>query len=104
MKDNKNKPESELLIEELRKTRGKIKNQELFGNKIIESEERFKILFDHAPDGYYINDLEGNFIDGNKAVQKITGYQKEELVGKNFFQLDILPSYEISKVQQALAR
>ncbi|GAG32105.1 unnamed protein product, partial [marine sediment metagenome] len=30
-----------------------------------DSEERLKILFDYAPDAYYISDLKGNFIDGN---------------------------------------
>jgi PAS domain S-box-containing protein len=47
--------------------------------------------------------MEGTFIDGNKAAQRITGYQKEELVGKNFFQRNIPPPHEISKAQQALA-
>ncbi len=37
-----------------------------------------KALFEYAPDPYYITDLEGNFVDGNKAAQRITGYQKEE--------------------------
>jgi len=72
--------------------------------KFLDSKEFFKTLFEHAPDPYYISDLEGTFIDGNKAAEKITGYQKEELVGKNFFQLNILPSYEIPKAQQALEK
>jgi len=70
----------------------------------LHSKEFFQTLFEYAPDPYYITDLEGNFIDGNKAAEKITGYQKEELIGKNFFQLNMLPSSEISKAQQALAR
>lgn len=72
--------------------------------KSLDSREFFQTLFEYAPDPYYITDLEGNFIDGNKAAERIIGYQKEELVGKNFFQLNILPSYEIPKAQQALAR
>jgi len=71
--------------------------------KSLDSKEFFQALFEYAPDPYYITDLEGNFIDGNKAAQRITGYQKEELVGKNFFQLNILPSHEILKAQQTLA-
>jgi len=72
--------------------------------KTFDSREFFKTLFNYAPDPYYISDLEGIFIDGNRAAETITGYQKEELIGKNFFQLNILPSYEIPKAQQALAR
>jgi len=33
-----------------------------------ESEARLKILFQFAPDAYYLNDLKGNFIEGNKAA------------------------------------
>lgn len=49
-----------------------------------ESEDRFRQLFEYAPDAYYLNDLEGNFIDGNKAAEDLTGYKRKELIGKNF--------------------
>ena len=42
-----------------------------------ESEERLKILFESAPDAYYLNDLEGNFVDGNTAAEEISGYKRE---------------------------
>ncbi|MCP4653427.1 MAG: PAS domain S-box protein [Candidatus Omnitrophica bacterium] len=47
------------------------------------SQERLKILFEYAPDAYYISDLRGVFIDGNRAVEQLTGYDKGELVGKD---------------------
>jgi PAS domain S-box-containing protein/putative nucleotidyltransferase with HDIG domain len=72
--------------------------------KFLDSREFYKSLFEYAPDPYYISDLEGIFIDGNKAAEKITGYHKEELVGKNLLQLNILPSSEIPKAQQALEK
>ncbi len=49
-----------------------------------ESEERLRILFEYAPDGYYLLDSQGTFLDGNKAAQEITGYTREELIGKKF--------------------
>jgi len=72
--------------------------------KSLDSKEFFQTLFDYAPDPYYITDLEGKFIDGNKAAERITGYQKKELIGKNFFQLAILPAGEIPKAKQAIAK
>lgn len=36
------------------------------------SEERLRILFEFAPDAYYLNDLKGRFIDGNKAAEEIS--------------------------------
>ena len=45
--------------------------------ELKDSEERLKIFFDYAPDAYYINDLKGNFIDGNKAAERVIGYKRE---------------------------
>ncbi len=69
-----------------------------------ESEERFKILFEFAPDAYYLSDLEGEFIDGNRAVEKLLGYKREELIGKNFLEVNLLPSAEISRAAAVLSR
>ena len=49
-----------------------------------ESEDRFRQLFEYAPDAYYLSDLEANFIDGNKAAEDLTGYKRKELIGNNF--------------------
>jgi len=48
------------------------------------SEKRLQMLFEFAPDAYYLNDLKGNFVDGNRAAAELLGYQREELIGKNF--------------------
>jgi len=55
--------------------------------ELEDSEEYLKKLFDYAPGAYYISDLKGNFIGGNKAAEKLTGYKVEELIGKNFLKL-----------------
>lgn len=57
-----------------------------------ENEERLKILFDFAPDAYFLMDLEGNFIDCNRKVEEITGYEKKELIGYNYLKLNLIPS------------
>ncbi len=69
-----------------------------------ESEERFKILFEYAPDAYYLSDLKGTLIDGNRAAEEMIGYKKEELIGKSFLKLDLLPVAHISKAAKLLAR
>ncbi len=69
-----------------------------------QSEERFKILFDYAPDAYYINDLKGNFIDGNKAAENITGYKREEFIGKSFLKLKLLSKDQLPRAAKALAK
>lgn len=69
-----------------------------------DSEERLKILFEFAPDAYYLNDLKGNFIDGNKVAETMTGYKREELIGKNLLKLKLLPPDQIPKVTALLAK
>jgi len=69
-----------------------------------ESEEKFKGLFEFAPDAYYLNDLEGYFIDGNKAAEELTGYRKEELIGKNFLELNLLPPEQLPKAAELLEK
>ena len=54
------------------------------------SEERLKILFSHAPEGYYLLDLTGKFVDGNIAAEKLIGYSKDEIIGKRFTELNLL--------------
>jgi PAS domain S-box-containing protein len=71
--------------------------------ELRDSEERLSILFELAPDAYYLNDLKGNFIDGNKAAEKLTGYMKDELVGKSFLKLKLLPRNEVLKAAKLLA-
>ncbi|MCJ7719052.1 PAS domain S-box protein [Candidatus Bathyarchaeota archaeon] len=67
------------------------------------SEERLSVLFELAPDACYLSDLKGNFIDGNKAAEKLTGYMKDELIGKSFMKLKLLPRNEALKAAKLLA-
>jgi PAS domain S-box-containing protein/putative nucleotidyltransferase with HDIG domain len=68
------------------------------------SEERLKIMFESAPDGYYMNDLKGTFLDGNKKAEEIIGYKRDELIGKSFLKTNILPKTEIPKAIKALLK
>jgi len=72
--------------------------------EVKRSEERFKILFECAPDPYYLCDFEGNFLDGNKAAEEATGYKREELIGKNQFEANLLAPEDIPKARELLAR
>jgi PAS domain S-box-containing protein len=72
--------------------------------ELRESEERLKILFESAPDAIYLNDLKGNFVDGNKAAEEMVGYAKEELIGKNFAESGLLSPKQLLKAAANLAK
>jgi len=72
--------------------------------KTVTSEQPWKILFESAPDGIYLSDVKGTFIDGNRAAEEITGFKREELIGKSFLKLGLLPKREIPKAVALLAR
>ncbi|MGB8169625.1 MAG: PAS domain S-box protein [Chthoniobacteraceae bacterium] len=47
------------------------------------SEERYRTLFERAPDGILIGDPESNYLDANPSMCRMLGYTREELVGLN---------------------
>ena len=72
--------------------------------ELRKSEERFKLIFEYAPDAYYLNDLKGNFIDGNMAAEKTTGYKREELIGGSFLKLNLLSLDQLPKAAKLLIK
>jgi len=59
------------------------------GEKALkESEVRYRRLFESAQDGMLILDAEtGEIKDANPSIQELLGYSKEELVGKELWQI-----------------
>jgi len=60
--------------------------------KLMESEQRFKSLFEHHPDGIFIRDLTGKFISANKALENMLGYSAQELQDTSVYSL-VLPEH-----------
>jgi len=50
------------------------------------TEKDYRYLFENASDAMWVEDMEGNFLDGNRALEKLSGYTLEELVDKNITQ------------------
>jgi two-component system sensor histidine kinase DegS len=45
------------------------------------SEQKYRYLFEHASDAIWVQDVNGFFVDGNRAFEKLTGFSPEELKG-----------------------
>jgi PAS domain S-box-containing protein len=64
------------------------------------SEERYRALFDYAPDGIVIADAESFYLDANASICRMLGYSHEELIGLHAS--DIVVPAEIEHVGPAL--
>src|SRR5439155_581230 len=49
-----------------------------------ESEERYRELFENAKDAIYVHDLSGRYVSVNRAAEELSGYRREEIIGKHF--------------------
>jgi len=50
------------------------------------TEQDYQYLFDNASDAMWVHDMKGNFLEANKAFEKLTGYTLEEWTGMNITQ------------------
>ena len=61
------------------------------------SENRLRILYDYAPDAYFLIHEDGTITDCNKSAENLLGYSKNEIVGDNLYSQDIITSDYIRK-------
>ncbi|MCJ7743987.1 MAG: PAS domain S-box protein [Dehalococcoidales bacterium] len=47
------------------------------------TEQNYRELFENASDAIWVQDMEGNIVDANKACEKLTGFSHRELLRKN---------------------
>ena len=64
-----------------------VTEQEQAAQKLRESEEKFKSISESAKDAIIMMDTDGNVSFWNRAAEKIFGYRREEVIGKNLHSL-----------------
>lgn len=67
-----------------------------------ESEERYRELFENSKDAIYVHDMSGRYTSVNHAAEKLSGYTREELIGRHFSSL-VTPEYA-RQVREQLCR
>ena len=68
--------------------------------KLKESEEMYRNLYENSPVAIVLTDDEGFILEQNEASQKIFGFQDEEIYGKNFEDFDVFTSEQIYIVKE----
>lgn len=68
------------------------------------SKQHFQMLFNHMVDPVVIIDSEGVFLAVTDRVEEITGFKREELLGRNFLQLEIVTDESKALMAENLAK
>ncbi len=55
-----------------------------FEEALRESEEKWRSLFENSIESAFTVDINGNFTEANHAAEILSGYRRDEMVGKNF--------------------
>jgi len=62
-----------------------------------ESEEKYRTIFDNANDEIIYLDVHGNFVEVNDKGVEMFGYEREEVIGKNFSEIGVLSQGDSQK-------
>jgi PAS domain S-box-containing protein len=81
-KDITQKKQQERELEHHRDNLEKLVDQK--SKALVESEQRFRILFDDSPTGIYETDADGNCLMVNKRWQEMAGMTQKEALGNNW--------------------
>ncbi|MGD8426396.1 MAG: PAS domain S-box protein [Balneolaceae bacterium] len=61
-----------------------VTENKIYQQKLVESEQKFRSLFQHNPEPVYYFDLKGNFKGVNDKLVEFTGYSRKQLLEMNF--------------------
>jgi PAS domain S-box-containing protein len=75
-------------------------------DELIESELRYRTLFDGASDAIFLHDIDGRIFESNTIASRYLGYSKKEFMQMRLHDLDLHPEVLFTReiVQQFMAR
>jgi PAS domain S-box-containing protein len=72
-------------------------------DELRHSQRRFRELFENSPDAIFVEDLQGNVLDANRAACQLHGVNREWLIGKNSIE-ELVPPERREKVREEFHR
>ncbi len=69
-----------------------ITEQKIIAQKLKESEKKYRDLYENSPYPSLIENLNGDIIDCNSGLEKLTGYSKNEIINRNYKQSLLFPT------------
>lgn len=77
-----------------------IRAKKLAEVSLINSDKRFKDIFQNSPDAIYVESHDGKILDVNEATCKLHGLGREELVGKTIYDISPAEGHETIRSRQ----
>jgi len=59
---------------------------------LLESEERYRELFENSRDAVYVHDMNGRYVSVNRAAEELSGFSRTEILGKHYSNF-VVPNY-----------
>ncbi|MFX1259548.1 MAG: PAS domain S-box protein, partial [Promethearchaeota archaeon] len=87
--------ENEILIQIIVQDITEMKKAE---QKLIESEKKYRFIFENSPYSIFLLNLDGIIIDCNPTTERLVGYKRKELIGRHFNNASIIHPKYIDKV------
>lgn len=82
---------------------GTLKNlNEIIKDRLHTIEEKYRRLFQDSPFSIVILNELGNIIDFNPFTEKVFGYTREDLLGKNYLELSVYPTKLFSVLKERM--
>jgi len=70
--------------------------------QLKQSEENLRLLFEQTPDGVFVADVQGRYLDVNPAGVQLLGYARDEI--RSLTITDVLATEEIGRIAPEVAR
>ncbi len=77
-----------LVAERTRQLQKEVEAKEKIAQTLMESEKRFRLLINQAPDAIYLSDMDARIVLANEMACKMLGYSSEELLTKTVMDID----------------
>ncbi len=92
------------LLFAIRRALEEIRKKEKAIEKLQQSEERYRLIFEGSNDAIFISSLTGVTIEGNRALEELLGLSREDIIGKNFLKLGLLNKSQIPQAFKLLTK
>ncbi|HJT66639.1 MAG TPA: PAS domain S-box protein [Pyrinomonadaceae bacterium] len=89
-------------ITEYKQLATKLHDVQARNEAMCQSEERYRELFENSKDALYLHDMSGRYTSVNRAAERLSGYTREELIGRHFS--NFVPAEYANHVREQLCK